>query len=622
MSSGSDNQTDHLSPNMQLLVRVFCGLMALSAAFIFTSYLLNSTAMTSIDFDRELVLLRVFSILKDHSAGTQIFNICYLLAAVSGSLACLLAFLLSVLGNNHSKSLYLVGALSIGALSMSYIFFYRPFHVEEISNIISVTDVLSLGLLGLALWLWLNFMVMFPVRVPLATYQHFTAVKKPLPRFTLIPKKWQKKAAQIDEKIQSFSMGKSGGVSKSQLSFFKHLYQGIISPKGALMLSLLFAVVGLFSIADAKQNAWISELSSIIILVITLLVVMGLEKIKVVYFMLDDQARKKVSWIYLGLLYTTLILATSFISGLLFILFGIYETGGFFLQLVFALAAPLFWLVIIIALFFSIFYHGSIDPRMVIKKSSVFGFIGLVLTTLFVALEGTLQSHAILQFGLHDQTGAIITGTMAAVLFGPVRNKVEDKVESFIDRILPVSALSEGKRRTSAIVFNDISGYTAISEQDENAAFMLVSVIHQVGTKAALEYKGRVVKTIGDAIMMEIPSVEGALAAAKKLHKNYTQLSKQYNLPKMPIHTGIHWGEVVRAIDGDIYGKNVNLAARLEGVAGPAEIVLSGAAFEQISHDEDQAGGFKPLGDIELKNIDQPVNCFSYSTQSSQLHEH
>ena len=84
----------------------------------------------------------------------------------------------------------------------------------------------------------------------------------------------------------------------------------------------------------------------------------------------------------------------------------------------------------------------------------------------------------------------------------------------------------------------------------------------------------------------------------------------QYNLPNLPAHTGIHWGEVVRATDGNIYGKNVNLASRLDGVAGQGEIVLSKDAVEQLSEEHE----LKSLGEIELKNIQQPVECFSFST--------
>ena len=609
MNANTALDTTQDSNGTNWISRVFYVLMALSAGTVFVQFLLNPQPEAAINFDRELAILKTFSKLDEIPQGTLIFDIAYFISASTGCLACLLAIILCLASGIQKKSRNLAASLSMGCLALAYLSFVRPFYIESIDLLIKMLDVFSSGLLGMSLWYWVLFIYEFPQKESVENYIKEADGKIYGKNFSFIPKIWQAKAKKMD----IWYINLIGGAKKRkslQIKWAKRVFKFFLSYKGLFTLVLFYALSGIFNQFDMRNNFVADKLYLPFIMISIFALLLSYEKIVAVYLLVDEQSRKQITWIYLGLLYILILLHIIWLGWIFLILFGFFELGGILMMAQFTVAAPLLWFIFILTLMISIFYHGSIDPRLVIKKSAVYGFMGVVLTTLFVAIEGSLQTHAILQFGLHDQTGAIVTGTVAAVLFGPVRNKMEVKVEGFIDRILPVSALAEGKRRTSAIVFNDISGYTAISEKDEDAAFMLVSIIHQVGTKAALESRGRVVKTIGDAIMLELPTVEDALNAAKTLHEKYTQLSTQYKLPTLPIHTGIHWGEVVRANDGDIYGKNVNLAARLEGVAGPSEIVMSQEAYDQIAIDDE----FKSLGGIELKNILDPVECYSCST--------
>ena len=493
-----------------ILQRIIYILFSLFAGSVFVLYLLGPNFESVINFDRAMTLLKVFSILDNLPHGTFILNIAYLLSAITGGLACLLALLLCFISGHQDKSRNLAAALSIGCLVLSYMSFIRLFHIENIDLTIKILDNIFNGLFGLSLWFWILFLKEFPQKIPA---EKFLKIR-------------YKQLTNFDKWYYKYFFGEVNvGISK-EINFRIAISNWIESYKGALALILVFVVmVGLFD--------------NFIILFYILIITIGHSymKIRVAYELVDEQSRKQISWLSLGMMLFFSLLVLTVLTSIFLGILGVSWLVGVLMKAIITIAAPLFWLIFILTLIISIFYHGSLDPRLVIKKSAVYGFMGVVLTTLFVAIEGSLQTHAILQFGLHDQTGAIITGTVAAVLFGPVRNKMEVKVEGFIDRILPVSALAEGKRRTSAIVFNDISGYTAISEKDEDAAFMLVSIIHQVGTKAALESRGRVVKTIGDAIMLELPTVEEALNAAKTLHEKYTQLSTQYKLPTLPIHT-------------------------------------------------------------------------------------
>ena len=77
------------------------------------------------------------------------------------------------------------------------------------------------------------------------------------------------------------------------------------------------------------------------------------------------------------------------------------------------------------------------------------------------------------------------------------------------------------------------------------------------------------------------------------------------------MQSGIHCGLVIKAKDGDIYGRTVNVAARLEGRAGENEIVCSETVKSKLTT---EMPTLKSLGELTLKNIPKPVECFSFST--------
>lgn len=585
--------------------------LALIAGVVFVNYLLSPQPYSAIDFLRELRLVNLFSKLQYFALGEILFMFTYLLSAITGCLACLLAIVLCIRAGDKNRSRNLAGSLALSSFALAYICFFRPFHIENITALIIFCDVFASIILGVSLWLWMHFVRNFPQRL---------AIELLMKTELFSPKEYAPQS--IDYKLRQ--LGISGNWWQRALfgdsalggnRFKEKIYKWQTSKSSLILIIAIFGAHGLSGLEFISQNELLEDilLFLIMISIFTFFIFFSLHQLGTAFIYCDEVARRQIAWLYLGLfIFTWLAIVVSALAllGLMLPQSGYIEAGAFLINCVYIGGPPVYCFLLLVMLFISIFYRGSLDPRLVIRKSTIYGFIGLGITTLFVAIEGALSTQAILQFGLPDQSGAIITGVLTAILFGPVRNRMEAKVEGFIDRILPVSALAEGKRRTSAIVFNDISGYSTISEEDEDAALMLVSIIRQVGTKAALASNGRVVKTIGDAIMLELPTVDDALIAAKSLHEKYNKLCKQYDLPTLPAHTGIHWGEVVRATDGDIYGKNVNLASRLEGVAGPGEIVLSKAAVDQLT----TADELVLMGEIELKNIPIPIECFSLNT--------
>jgi class 3 adenylate cyclase len=106
----------------------------------------------------------------------------------------------------------------------------------------------------------------------------------------------------------------------------------------------------------------------------------------------------------------------------------------------------------------------------------------------------------------------------------------------------------------------------------------LAAILHRHARIVADQHNGRLVKTIGDATLCVFPDANAGLAAVVALHAGYRAECAQRDSEALPVHSGLHVGELVIAPDGDVFGASVNLAARLQTLAGPDELVASTAA--------------------------------------------
>ena len=337
-----------------------------------------------------------------------------------------------------------------------------------------------------------------------------------------------------------------------------------------------------------------------------------LVKIHYDYILGDQTIKKQVMWVRMGLssidilsvLFACVIFATIVVS---------LQLHYNLVLWIFFIWPPTAFLIVVVCIIVSIFFYGAIDPKLALTKSTLYSLLAITLTTIFVALEGVLASSAILQIGMSSEASTIISGAITALAFAPVRKRLEGFVKRSIDKALPASALGESRRYDAVVVFNDLSGFVKISETDEMAALTLLSLLHKEGNKAAISKNGRVVKTIGDAVLMEFESSDQALEAVTEFHKSFRESCQRMVLPLIPIHSGMHMGQVVKSFEGDIFGRTVNIAARLEGLAGEDEIVISDAVNQHLSTKREL---LEEMGDQKLKNVPQPLFCYKLSCKS------
>src|SRR6266481_7336283 len=165
------------------------------------------------------------------------------------------------------------------------------------------------------------------------------------------------------------------------------------------------------------------------------------------------------------------------------------------------------------------------------------------------------------------------------------------------------------ERRLAAILAADVAGYSRLMGADEEGTLARLRTIRrELGDPKIAEHKGRIVKTTGDGLLAEFASVVDALRCAVEVQRGMVERNGEIESEKrIALRIGINVGDIV-VEDDDIYGDGVNVAARLEGLAEPGGICVSGRVQEDARGKLDLV--FEDLGEQRLKNIAWPVKVY------------
>jgi adenylate cyclase len=162
------------------------------------------------------------------------------------------------------------------------------------------------------------------------------------------------------------------------------------------------------------------------------------------------------------------------------------------------------------------------------------------------------------------------------------------------------------ERRLAAILAADIAGYSRLVGLDEEGTLArLRSLRREIIDPTIAEHRGRIVKTTGDGMLVEFASVVDAVRCARAAADRERQLPEDQ---RIQFRIGVNLGDVVVESDGDLLGDGVNVAARLEGIAEPGGICISGIVHDQVRGKVDVE--FADLGHQNLKNIDRPIRAY------------
>src|SRR5258705_816755 len=164
-------------------------------------------------------------------------------------------------------------------------------------------------------------------------------------------------------------------------------------------------------------------------------------------------------------------------------------------------------------------------------------------------------------------------------------------------------------RRLAAIVAADVAGYSRLMGLDEVGTARTLREHRAVTDALGAKHGGRLVKTTGDGVLLEFPSVVDAVECAVAVQAVMAQRNE--GIPqdrRMLFRIGINLGDIL--VEGDdILGDGVNIAARLEGMAEPGGICISASAYDQVRGKV--AVEFVDLGEQSLKNIARPVRAYA-----------
>jgi len=166
-------------------------------------------------------------------------------------------------------------------------------------------------------------------------------------------------------------------------------------------------------------------------------------------------------------------------------------------------------------------------------------------------------------------------------------------------------------RKLAAILVSDVVGYSRLAGADEDRTLArLRGLRSDLIDPAIAAHRGRIVKRTGDGLIVEFRSAVDAVRCAIEVQTGLIERNAGVSPERrIDLRVGIHVGDVVEESDGDLMGDGVNIAARLEGIAKPGAICLSGAAHEQVR--DRLREPFVDLGEKTLKNIARPVHVYA-----------
>jgi adenylate cyclase len=163
------------------------------------------------------------------------------------------------------------------------------------------------------------------------------------------------------------------------------------------------------------------------------------------------------------------------------------------------------------------------------------------------------------------------------------------------------------QRRLAAILAADVAGYTRLMEQDTDGTVAAWQDAREDVIKPVVaDHQGTVVKLTGDGFLVEFPTVQNAVNCALILQSGLTSSILDFRM-------GVNLGDIVD--DGeDIHGDGVNVAARLEGLAEPGGICISGMVYESIRNRID--ADYEDMGPKDIKNVSAPVQAYAVRAKS------
>jgi adenylate cyclase len=172
------------------------------------------------------------------------------------------------------------------------------------------------------------------------------------------------------------------------------------------------------------------------------------------------------------------------------------------------------------------------------------------------------------------------------------------------------------ERRLAAMVCADVAGYSRLMGADEAGTHAAFKAHRSAMYPIVLNHGGHVVKNTGDGFLLEFPSIVGAIQSALAVQDLMAERNNQLPADRvMQFRLGVHMGDVM-ADENDLFGDDVNIAARLETIAAPGGVAVSAKAYREAS--KHLSATFIDAGSHRFKNIAEPVSVWTWSPGGSE----
>ena len=167
-----------------------------------------------------------------------------------------------------------------------------------------------------------------------------------------------------------------------------------------------------------------------------------------------------------------------------------------------------------------------------------------------------------------------------------------------------------GRRRLEAILAADAAGYSRLMAADEDATVAALDVARAVFRARIEANQGRVIDMAGDSVLAVLETATGAVGAALEIQQELDSLAHTVaEDSRMRFRIGVHLGDVIEKADGTIYGDGVNVAARLQALAEPGGVMVSGMVHEAVR--DRISATFDDRGEHAVKNLSRPVHAYA-----------
>ena len=168
------------------------------------------------------------------------------------------------------------------------------------------------------------------------------------------------------------------------------------------------------------------------------------------------------------------------------------------------------------------------------------------------------------------------------------------------------------ERRLAAILSADVAGYSRLMNQDEAGTLARLKAHRAACIDPEIaSHGGRMVKLMSDGALVEFASVVDAVECAVAMQRGMAERNADVpDIERIDFRIGVNLGDII--IEGDdIYGDGVNVSARIQEIAAPGGVSISGDAYRQVRGKIDAA--FEDLGEQQVKNIPEPVRVYRWA---------